>query len=35
MLFILEYLDMKASIKDSFVEDIDAVSWVLRDPAGA
>jgi hypothetical protein len=29
-------LDMKASIKEAFVEDIDAVgsSWVLRDPAG-
>jgi hypothetical protein len=25
---------MKTYISESYVEDIDALSWVLRDPAG-
>ena len=35
LLFVLAHLDMKVFIRESFVEDIDAVGWVLRDPASA
>jgi hypothetical protein len=34
ILFILVHLNMKVAINESFVEDIDAISWVLRDPGG-